>query len=1821
LATSYRERALNSINKQTKTNDVKSNISSYRQRALNSNNKINQPTQTVTEKMDSLWVESTAPNVLEKQNINKDFSRLNISDFVNTVKNSPEAKKAQLTAQASDIEKQIKQKEQEYNRANNYSNWDEKMKAKTNIGNELNSLRTQLNETRTQIDKIAGNANDKLLTPEQVEEYNKNAPISQKIDKAIKQDIPRTAEKVGRTAMDFVGNVTTGVTKGLEGYVDAGIGVGGTALSRLANLAGKKELAQNIKNKAEKIAGYGLSNEMQKTLDEKSREGAEIYKPSVFGMDVRDATQDISRMISVGMTGGLPGLMISASGGNIEEALNEGESLERATAYGVISGSIEGLVEKLFDPAKIVGGGLKNFGNSFLSKVAEGTLGEGAEEGISQALNPFVKMLTYEGKVENPFGSWENFWQYLRNIGQAVYQGAVIGGLTLGATAPGNVDLQKSFSNDVYKAVEKIQGIDQVKKNQIANTILEGAKSVTGEDIKNIRQYAEKYRNNSQTSQYIPKGNDLTIQRENITGLPKMDAQNQAQTQNIEQPNVTLPTQAKTVQNANMEQIAQSDNFRKGLEKFNSKKYDDNDNIVVLDETPLYLYNLGYDTDKPIVLNMSKLETIMKEPKGTIDGKNQHGITMDVVEQLPTAIQNPLNVIRNPKFRDRFVVVTELTDQYGDIVIVPIEMNTNGYIENIETDVNRIASVYGKENYDLSKRDGLNSYIENNKNNIVYDIDNDVTKNKSNVINPRLQLSSTNNIASNNSINQNDLSVNTEYAQNNKNDTTYISPVSDIQSATKFVENATVNDIETLQQMVDEAEKNPDRIDLQFFAERAKKKIEYLTKSQRYQKNKINTLVNKLQKTYGLDKNQISQAVNEYVNAYNSDADVIEARETLLNNLNENGVLGEFASIEISNDIDNLNRELDTVKRYETDRIKKQADKESNKNHYKLNKETVAKLYQLRKEYQANSDKAMQKILLTKADSIQLDRLLKGEITFSELPKDANVEQIRKAYDAKKPLADVNKEIQNYNKAIKQQRNDKMRELTQNSAHWKDKKTGFAYARETQERNISDIASAEDAQKINKEIFEPIHRNEAEATRYKNAMRNKIKELNISIKPKYEVSYGDSEGGKTEVVSESGLVQLYGEGKINDETLSELDADVEKIKKAVSVFREIYNDLYNKTNDVLVQNGYAPVEFRKDYFPHFEETKPDTLIGKALNKLGFKMDTRELPTDIAGLTHTFRPGKKWVSNFLQRTTDVATYDAIKGFDNYLDSVADVIYHTDDIQNLRAYENALRYQHSDEVIKEQIDEIINMDIANEMKQSMIDQLYANAENSLAHYVTDLKAYTDNLAGKKSLEDRTMEHNLGRGIYNITKNVQSRVSANMVGANISSALTNFIPITQATAVIDGKNLIQATYDTVKNALKSDGFAEQSDFLTNRRGSDKLYKTTTDKLAGATNLMQVFDNITSEIINRGRYYQNVANGMNEADARTEADQMSGKIMADRSKGSMPTVFNQSSPVTKLLTAFQLEVNNQYSYLLKDIPREYKEKMVGNLVWAFAKFFIGAFLYNEMYEKITGRRAALDPINIVAETVGDIKEGKKASEVASGLATEIVEEIPFVGGLIGGGRLPISSALPDVGETVKAAVSLFEEGDKKRAWQTLGSELSKPVFYILPPFGGGQLKKTVEGISTYAKGGNYGVNAQGKETLKYPVEQNLGNFVKSALFGKWSTKGAVDYVDNGFKALSANQTEGYEKAKKAGITDEQFYNAYNAQKKVEGLGDLTSLVKKNEIDKATKGLTQSKRKILYETFNIAKGEWDNSKIVYPYEIKAQKEKIAREKLKTKKK
>ena len=120
---------------------------------------------------------------------------------------------------------------------------------------------------------------------------------------------------------------------------------------------------------------------------------------------------------------------------------------------------------------------------------------------------------------------------------------------------------------------------------------------------------------------------------------------------------------------------------------------------------------------------------------------------------------------------------------------------------------------------------------------------------------------------------------------------------------------------------------------------------------------------------------------------------------------------------------------------------------------------------------------------------------------------------------------------------------------------------------------------------------------------------------------------------------------------------------------------------------------------------------------------------------------------------------------------------------------------------------------------------------------------------------------------------------------------------------------------------------------------------------------------DSITANTIVRGKYYENIANGMSEYNAMRNADEFARDLMAGRTKGEMPAIFNSKNPFVKLFTSFQLEVNNQSQYMFKDLPRDLADEPKKKLIAAFAKMFFGAWIYNQLTEKLVGRKAAFSP------------------------------------------------------------------------------------------------------------------------------------------------------------------------------------------------------------------------------------------------------------------
>nr|DAJ20621.1 MAG TPA: peptidase [Myoviridae sp. ctyhU11] len=703
----------------------------------------------------------------------------------------------------------------------------------------------------------------------------------------------------------------------------------------------------------------------------------------------------------------------------------------------------------------------------------------------------------------------------------------------------------------------------------------------------------------------------------------------------------------------------------------------------------------------------------------------------------------------------------------------------------------------------------------------------------------------------------------------------------------------------------------------------------------------------------------------------------------------------------------------------------------------------------------------------------------------------------------------------------------------------KDKRIPGAYSRETMERNSYDIFGKENrlyAETLNEQYFTPVHKAVADRTQYINTVKDRIAKLNLSK-------------------HESALVQMMLEGEngaaadyIAAKKIKVTSKLQERVANGVAEFRAIYDDMYNKLCDTLIANGMwdSVPGYLKDYAPHFTVDKPDTKLARVLYKFGIKPDsTLNLPTPIAGITDDRNPGKKWFGNLLHRNGELTEFDAVVGFDRYVETAGDVIFLTDSIQNLRTLEDAIRYRLSDDGTRQKINEIRKdrtLDPLERHQQTqdvydknvddtkkLLDQKHAG----MGGYVANLHEYINNLAGKKARADRGWEEMLGRQMYNVAKNVEGRVAANMIALNPGSWITNFIPLTQAAGEVSTPNLLRAAYDTVKSAIRDDGFTDGSVFLTNREGTQMLDRTLTRKVSDLAGMpMEAIDHFTANIVTRGKYLQNIADGMTVNQAFENADAFASNLMADRSKGAQPTAFNAVNPIRKMFTMFQLEVNNQLSYLAKDLPRAKQNKAA--LAWSYTKIFAGAYLFNQVYHQLTGRDSALDPIGMIVDAFGldddDDKDKKKKSgvDIALDLGENIAEQIPFVGGLLGGGRVPISSAFPDFGKLKEE----YENGyDNKRIALDAAKSAANSAAYLLLPFGGGAVKKALEGAATVYAGGSYSLDKNGEKILQFPqYGQSPRDWAQAMLFGKSSLQGAQEWADDDYQSLNADETKAFD-------------------------------------------------------------------------------------------
>lgn len=623
-------------------------------------------------------------------------------------------------------------------------------------------------------------------------------------------------------------------------------------------------------------------------------------------------------------------------------------------------------------------------------------------------------------------------------------------------------------------------------------------------------------------------------------------------------------------------------------------------------------------------------------------------------------------------------------------------------------------------------------------------------------------------------------------------------------------------------------------------------------------------------------------------------------------------------------------------------------------------------------------------------------------------------------------------------------------EIFASAKNWKDKGT-FWLNRETPTRNIEEVAGTGSKQ-VKEFFFNKVKDNELSAANWVEATKKTIKDNIISklgIKPNS---------------SEDRLTMLYGEGKVSLDELKLETKKWEQVVEADKYFRSFYDDTLNKINTVITKFGYDPVPKRKNYYTHYQE------LGTIFDSLGTILNTETLPRDINGLTVDFKPGKEFFKFSQPRLGDTTKESAIGAVETYLRPAANQIFHTDSVQRGRALEN---------VVGDALRSRDNVD-----------------PKHLSNFFGWLRDYTNTLAGKKTLSARGAEGVFGRKVFSVVNAIKGQSSANMIGGNISSALTNLIPaFTQAPATMDKPSYIKGLTKALLSPMKEgndfvvDGV--QSSFLRRRFGSDKLAPTKIQaarETAGA--LFEAIDKFTSNTVVGGKYLEGLKKGLSPEAAMRRADDYASRMMGDRSFGQAPQIF-QNQGILSLFTQFQLEVNNQLSFLLKDVPRNSPNR--AQLTSRVTQILLFSYLFNEAYVRVAGRRPAFDPIGVAIDSYKELKSDRTPGEKTLSIAGKVGDQLPFTSMITGGGRIPTFAGLKGIKETID---------------DPMGSSLKFITNYVSPA-GGGQVYKSVEGLNAYAKGGVY----TPKGNLKYPIKQDIPNLARTALFGKASTPEAVEY------------------------------------------------------------------------------------------------------------
>ena len=623
--------------------------------------------------------------------------------------------------------------------------------------------------------------------------------------------------------------------------------------------------------------------------------------------------------------------------------------------------------------------------------------------------------------------------------------------------------------------------------------------------------------------------------------------------------------------------------------------------------------------------------------------------------------------------------------------------------------------------------------------------------------------------------------------------------------------------------------------------------------------------------------------------------------------------------------------------------------------------------------------------------------------------------------------------------------------------------------------------------------------------------------------------------------------------------------NLEAVTATKDALRTYYDQAFEQINQIRVENGYKPIGHIENYFPHIGRQE----TGMA----GFAqfLQASTLPTSINGLTKNFKPGQPWASFLLQRLGGQTEYDAIRGFDGYVEGAGDQIYKTPVIQRLRQLENGLR-KHA-----------------------------TRSDTRNSAFVDWLHEYANQFANKKADLDRDAEGYFGREIYQLTQKWASAFSGASVAGNVGSGLSNMVSWMTGAAHLDPRRSLEAAGHQIAQGLSTgydeekgyDGFIHKIPYLNRAFGDSENIrvfgegkaKTVQGKLLYG--FFGMVDRFAKESMGRAYYDSCMAKGMSEEEAIKRTDNFLIKNFADRGTGQAARLFN--SKWLKPIGQFQLEVLNQMFHfrdidseafenrlegVMKELGETDPEKIdwdaVGEKLYAGKIPGLGAggeeigkkmayllllSLWGAFTRGVLGRDQSWNVVGTatdIGRAIGNIPEdersfGSVAGAVGQGLGKMAEDNLPFSSLFFSdSGRIPMLGSISTLTNAGKAIAS----GEGYATPEDRAVAIAKAPLAFIP--GGGQISKAARGALALQRGGQF--NASGKK-LQYPTPATPGNVAKGLIFGPSSM--APEGYDYQHDALTENKTKTWRGLVEEGTDPRQAYEILSGKKPVEEYTD----------------------------------------------------------------